>query len=151
MLRKLRISFSILCGILCLLLIALWVRSFCQHDVVSGPALPTLKCGAMSLVGRLIIGWSRRPPFPSEWELRNHAARREKPFFRQPKIVFGFGAINTPIEQAIILPHWFLIAITATFAVAPWRKLSWRFSLRTLLIATTLVAAVLGLIFAASR
>ena len=39
--------------------------------------------------------------------------------------------------------------LSATLAVAPW--LRWRFTLRTLLIATTLVAVVLGLIVAVLR
>ena len=43
-------------------------------------------------------------------------------------------------------PHWSLIVVTAAMALAPWTKR--RFSLRTLLIATTLVAAVLGLLVA---
>ena len=34
--RKLRIAFSAVCGIICLLLIALWVRSYYTIDVVSG-------------------------------------------------------------------------------------------------------------------
>src|SRR6476469_5066865 len=46
-----------------------------------------------------------------------------------------------------VLPYWFLVSLSVIFAVGPWiRQLRWRFSLRTLLIATTLVAVVLGLI-----
>ena len=52
----------------------------------------------------------------------------------------------------IIIPYWFFVFVTATLTTAPWiRQLRWRFSLRTLLIATTLVAAVLGLIVYALR
>ena len=43
----------------------------------------------------------------------------------------------------------FRVAICGTLAAAPW--LRWRFSLRTLLIATTLVAVVLGVIVVSSR
>ena len=46
--------------------------------------------------------------------------------------------------------YWFL-RIAALFAAAPWMRCLWRFSLRTLLIATTLVAVVLGLIVYVSR
>jgi hypothetical protein len=47
----------------------------------------------------------------------------------------------------VAVPHWFLVAIFTTLAVLPWiRHLSRRFSLRTLLIATTLIAVVLGLV-----
>jgi hypothetical protein len=37
-LRYLRIAFSALCGIICLLLIVLWVRSYYFNEQVSGPA-----------------------------------------------------------------------------------------------------------------
>jgi hypothetical protein len=44
-----------------------------------------------------------------------------------------------------IVPYWFLLSITAMPGVLllPWSR---RFSLRTLLIVTTLVAIVLGLV-----
>jgi hypothetical protein len=47
------------------------------------------------------------------------------------------------------MPIWFLIVLTSALATVPWIR--WRFSLRTLLIATTLVAVVLGLIIYAAR
>jgi hypothetical protein len=47
------------------------------------------------------------------------------------------------------VPHWFPFVITATVAAAPWIR--WRFSLRTLLIAMTLVAVVLGTLVWLSR
>jgi hypothetical protein len=55
-------------------------------------------------------------------------------------------------DQPGAVPHWFLVALTAlpaTLVVLPW--LRWRFSLRTLLIATTVVAAILGLLVYAVR
>ena len=45
------------------------------------------------------------------------------------------------------LPYYFLTILAVGLTVAPWSRIfSLRFSLRTLLIATTLVAVVLGLI-----
>jgi hypothetical protein len=44
----------------------------------------------------------------------------------------------------LILPHWFLAVAATTLAYVPWLRWSKRFSLRTLLIVTTLVALVLG-------
>jgi hypothetical protein len=52
---------------------------------------------------------------------------------------------------SFIAPYWFLILLTAAIAAAPWLRWPKRFSLRTLLIATTLVAVVLGLIVAVLR
>jgi hypothetical protein len=71
----------------------------------------------------------------------------------------GWGALTPPPKfvsfnirpkkngWVVWSPHWFLSALAATFAIVPWiHKLRWRFSLRTLLIATTLVAVGLGTI-----
>ena len=61
----------------------------------------------------------------------------------------------TPLPQkpmyCVQVPHWFLLGIVATLAPVPWIHWSKRFSLRTLLIATTLVAVVLGLVVYAAR
>jgi hypothetical protein len=50
-----------------------------------------------------------------------------------------------------VAPHWFLALIFALIAAAPWLTSIPRFSLRTLLIATTLVAVLLGAIIYAIR
>jgi hypothetical protein len=58
---------------------------------------------------------------------------------------FGAGIdLKSILTSTLILPHWFPVLLFATFAAIPW-LVPRRFSLRTLLIATTLVAAVLGL------
>jgi hypothetical protein len=44
----------------------------------------------------------------------------------------------------IVFSHWFASVFLVLLSAAPW--LSWRYTLRTLLIATTLVAVVLGII-----
>jgi hypothetical protein len=55
---------------------------------------------------------------------------------------FGWGEI---LEQRFLMaPHWFLIGLSIAMSGLSW--LRWRFRLRTLLIAMTLVAVVLGLI-----
>jgi hypothetical protein len=44
----------------------------------------------------------------------------------------------------IIIPYWSFLASVVVVASLPWLK--WRFSLRTLLIATTLVAVGIGVV-----
>ena len=59
--------------------------------------------------------------------------------FRFP--IIGFNG------EGFFFAHWFVIipiAVLGLISSRPWFR--WRFSLRTLLIATTLVAVVLGLI-----
>ena len=53
---------------------------------------------------------------------------------------FKFGSTG---DGAIQFQYWLPTIISGSLAAAPW--LRWRFSLRTLLIATTLVALLLGL------
>ena len=57
--------------------------------------------------------------------------------------------INNRGSAEFVLPHLFVLFLIATLAALPWIR--WQFSLRTLLIATTLVAVVLGLIVYATR
>ncbi len=54
-----------------------------------------------------------------------------------------------PASQHFSVPYFVLFEILFAFIVLAWTD--WRFSLRTLLIATTLVAVVLGLIVWLSR
>ena len=63
--------------------------------------------------------------------------------------LFRFNNFTPNNSTGIRAPFSFLISVSAVIAVLPW--LPRRFSLRTLLIATTLVAVGLGLILWASR
>ena len=64
-----------------------------------------------------------------------------------------WGGFYIDIDNAgIVAPYWFLVSVFATVGTLPWiHHLKWRYSLRTLLIGTTLVAVVLGLIVAVLR
>jgi hypothetical protein len=57
---------------------------------------------------------------------------------------FGFEWSNW---KHFVMPYWFLVALSAALAATPWLRP--RFSLHTLLIATALVAMLLGVIVAA--
>jgi hypothetical protein len=67
-------------------------------------------------------------------------------------MLWAVGRRVTPTGTTayVYVPHCFAAFLVAMFAALPW--LRWRFSLRTLLIATTLIAVVLGLVvYAASN
>jgi hypothetical protein len=66
----------------------------------------------------------------------------------QPGAVLGFYFNVGKSNLRTSIPHWFPPVLVLALATAPW--LRWRFSLRTMLIATTLVAVVLGLVAAKS-
>ena len=130
MARKLRIAWSVGCGIVCLLLIVLWVRSYWLMESLTLPTntghviLISSNSGVVYLVAEPTVitttwGYSRGGVF--------RAVRS-----------FKFELTN---ELVVRFPHWFVALLCATLAIAPWIK--WRFSLRTLLVTTTLVAVLL--------
>lgn len=65
----------------------------------------------------------------------------------QKVTVFGWG--DDWKQRFIIIPHWFAAILLAAAGGLSWFR--FRFTLRTLLIATTLVAVVLGLVVYAVR
>ncbi len=58
-------------------------------------------------------------------------------------LTLGFAVSGHPL-WFLVMPYWFAVILSGTFAAAPW--LPSHFSLRTLLIATTLFALALGTI-----
>jgi len=70
----------------------------------------------------------------------------------QPNTIFGFGReTDGDLTTVYIMPFWFPVLACAAATIFPPTLLK-RFSLHTLLIATTLVAVVLGsLVYMASK
>jgi hypothetical protein len=154
--RKLRIAWSVVCLIACVLLIVLWVRSYSNGHLEGYLPAPSTVC-CRSMTGVVIA-----LRLPAETVTPSLGRENYQPLTFQP---FETGPVDiVPTRSGFIfdwhsssfwivqLPYWFLVAIPALCGVAPWlNQFSWRFSLRTLLIATTLVAVVLGLAVWATR
>jgi hypothetical protein len=149
MLHKLRIAFTSVCGIVCLLLIVLWVRSqsnteklFLQYDatrglrVIVGAGRIQIEPSAERLWIETSTGFST-----STWIEPTHSRLNDEP------TTFDFATLS--FDAAKSAPLWCPVLSLAASAAIPW--LRWRFSLRTLLIATTLVAFVLGAIVYAAK
>ena len=141
-LRYLRIAFSATCLAACVLLIVFWVRSYWWEDVLYfEPNTPTVYA-VRSSNGQLFL-------------LRSYDGRRadgrvlvmrELPSSHLKPLVWHSEITKARTRDAMLLPFWMPVLLAATFAALPWIHWAKRFSLRTLLIATTLVAVVLGLI-----
>jgi hypothetical protein len=140
--HKLRIAWSVGCGILCLLLIALWVRSYGNSDFIIGLGWDG-HSWLESSSGLLALGstpeQSRGQRAPPLGFVTCQIVATEH--FIAPRRVDYF---RTPRGNTWLLPVWMLIAAVATLGSCPWLPL--RFSLCTLLITTTLVAVLLGLL-----
>ncbi len=154
-LRYLRIAFSATCLIACVLLIVLWVRSYWRMDDISRTGGTSATISLRSDLGRLeaSTGPAVNLSSPPSWQYWGYEQApsttdsvKSRPWFRK-----RFRWHRSAALSLIEVPHWFLIIISGTISVLPWIRPSRRFSLRTLLLATTLVAAVLGLIVWLSR
>jgi hypothetical protein len=136
--KYLRIAVTALSLTACVLLVALWVRAYRTGDWVSGIVM-----GQHGLVistrSDYISFLITDDLYDRRWTWRSY------PIADMGRHEGIFGRFHIPddddVDPFIILPHWSLVLFAATSALLPW--LSWRFSLRTLLIATTLVAVAL--------
>lgn len=135
-LHTLRIVWSVGCGIACVLLIVLWVRSYWQYDYLylgRGRALMSMRgdVHTCSMGGQI--------PLP-RWSVSTTPLVLTGPHTYS---FLGIGYSPGAWPPATI-PDWLPTLLFVSLAALPW--LRWRFRLRTLLIATTLVALMLGLI-----
>ena len=157
MLRTLRIVFSVVSGIVCLLLIVLWGRSYSQGNYIYWNFFRVRSVVIGSTHGRM-MGYSDRFTLGRPGVGRFRFLDRDKFFFAFGPPFSGKQPLNIHSRSPIVygfrtfgVSHWLLVAIFATLAVVPWLKRSWQFSLRTLLAAITVVAVVLEAVVYAIR
>jgi hypothetical protein len=133
---KLRIAWSVVCGTICLMLIVLCVRSYFRLDHLSYEDK-----WLSSLRGHILIQGSFNFDNPVDY------------FNAKSLKLFGGGILLRSFsgdiaydDGGIAIPDWAVVAPVVAVGVFPWIRWPERFSLRTLLIAVTLVAVVLGLV-----
>jgi hypothetical protein len=139
MLHYLRIAVTALSLTACVLLFALWVRSYSSIEVIRGKAAGYPYLMESSGGGARVILYKVGTP-SNTWSVESRAnVNMEGP-------PIGFDWMFTAKRFMLGSPYWFLMLSGIGIAVVPWLPLPRRFSLRTLLIATTLFAVVLGVI-----
>jgi hypothetical protein len=155
--RKLRIAYSAICTTICLLLMVLWVRSYWWITNIQMPpvASRTLQCALYP--GRMFV---RSYPLRTQsdrahWITDFSNIHRSQPRYIQkldastfPRLGLKFNDWR-PGSTYVCFPYWFAIVVVGAISVVPW--LRWRFSLRTLLVGMTVVAAILGAVFYAAN
>lgn len=140
--KWLRVAVSAGCLVVFLVVGVLWMRSYRTIDVMHarfGISQRVLFC---SMDSNIYVG-----TYPDV-----HFYTLGK---APPKVVeLDSGRIPTPVSskvlrlqnsRALIVPHCLIAISAAVFAMLPWIPWSWRFSLRTMLFVTTLIAGALGL------
>jgi hypothetical protein len=136
--RKLRIAWSVVWGIAAVLLVVLWVRSYWWADYVQ----PWQKHTVVSLRGKLFVDNHIVLSIPSSsvpGGVPTGLVETNR-FFAYSLATKQFSFF--PQKSGLAIPYWLIAALIVGLAATPW--LRWRFSLRTLLIATTLLAAALA-------
>jgi hypothetical protein len=133
LLQYLRITFLVGCSILCLLLIVLWVRSYWWIEYASVIRSKRAEYVVSCDRGRIVLsgGFTALQPGirlgPKEVPIRFRAGS-----------VLGYSG---PVRW---VSCWLATMTTAAVVALTWIR--WRFSLRTLLVAATLVAVGLGVV-----
>ena len=142
--RKLRIAWSVTWGVVAVLFVVSWVRSYCGYDAVTWARHNSSGLLVDSCKGRFGIAIFRSGDLrvPIDERVYFEVTHGSDDWF--PKGKFGFGTETGDLDLPFhFMPYCFPFSLAAAFTAAPWFRT--RFSLRTLLIATTLVALGLGI------
>jgi hypothetical protein len=146
LIRWLRISASAVCLIICFLLIVLWVRSYWKWDQFDGYlSAMAREFKIESMRGELIVReFSDKPGWALSTRSLKEVLARRRLVDRQYEFASIQGLLVS--DNTICLPLWIPVALAAALAYVPWLPWPTRFSLRTMLIATTVFALLLGLV-----
>lgn len=145
--RGLRIAVSAVCGVLCVLLVVLWVRSYQVVDAVSGTRGPKSYYGG-AYKGE--VGLSSIIPVNQTqiaWDWFTEPIDSRQSLFSEGvgyriKRIPGIQVAHFGNGWHLVVSLWLPIMVSLSLAGVIW--VPGRFSLRTMLIAITLIAAVLG-------
>jgi hypothetical protein len=151
--RKLRIAWSVVWGIATVLVVVLWVRSYFRFEgATHGRAADNTGLFIVSTSGKLVYQRVTVPVvLQHSWFFDSIPADEQRLIGQNllNSTSFGFLFISSRTGYVYIVPYWFMALLFGCLGVVG--RVRFHFSLRTLLIAATLVAVVLGLIVAVLR
>lgn len=152
--RRLRIAWSVLAAGACICVAAIWVRSFVRSEsLLVFPDNGRYFLKLWSMRGGLLVDFGTEPPGsgppPFFWKLFKSTQNPDD--FHTPPSILGFRFVrsnpnrgNVPYNQNDFqrIPYWFFIFLAAAVGTVPWIR--WSFSVRTMIIAVTVIAALLA-------
>jgi hypothetical protein len=153
-LRYLRIAFSVTCGIACVLVVVVWMRSYWVSNQVFLQLGNSPAFGLVSAHGALVFGYEESGYYGTTVDFREMAYNDDHwiIWYEGEQSSSGFNYVPVSGGLRVYLPYWTYLVAFAVFATAPWlHHIHYRFSLRTLLIGMTVVAAILGLVVWAGK
>jgi hypothetical protein len=153
MTRYLRIAGAVMFALLAWVMTVLWVRSYSRCDLVHSPSVGLRSFSAASNDGVFSCAAYPHdsPNASTQWHVESE--QRMPPL----RLVYsdgskgsfitrlGFVFIHNSALTAVSIPHWSLVVSSFALAAALGLKRLWRFTVRGLLIATTILATALGL------
>jgi hypothetical protein len=150
MLRRFLNIATIVCLVLCVVLMGMWVRSYQSLDELRGRITDKLVFTVDSASGRLLLisrAWSDH----WTWAIERHRLNDQLQFDFPAKgrdvfEYFGFKTYSSPNFSMMFLPYWIVVLTSGSLATVLRLRWPWRFTLRSLFIATTFLAALLGMI-----
>ena len=140
--RYLRISTCVVSGLACVALLALWARSYWWTDSFYGPSPISNGFAITSTYGRFMIGGGDPDEPTTECDLLStrfdDPANGINPRFFPAVFAFDFSGANWYLH----IPHWFVVLVAGLTAFVLAKQRS--YSVRTVLIITTIIALALG-------
>ncbi|HEX3600400.1 MAG TPA: hypothetical protein VHU84_09680 [Lacipirellulaceae bacterium] len=149
--RKLRIAWSVGWGIAAVLLIALWVHSYWYQVSVQRWIFDRAVTDSHYWQGWIEARYFSITPFvdasqiPDSFVKGKYVERALPDIYPKPGWMYHNYSEPAQTYLYVQVPFWFTVILTAAIGTLSW-FLPRQFSLRTVLIATTLVAVGLGLI-----
>jgi hypothetical protein len=142
--RRLLNIASTVCLVLCVALMGMWARSYCARDVFRSRSMGERVFSLVSERGQVRLNESVQysgpigpiPPFDSSWDV----ARQGYWDVCGVQAMFSWTAIG------VVLPYWLIGLASGALAMALRMRWPIQFTLRSLFIATTFLAIVLGMI-----
>ena len=148
-----RIAWTAFFGVGCMLLVDLWLVSYWYHVSIRAWPAPRCLVGCQAFRGWLSwqvdvfrLGDPVLAAPHSRFIVLTPPSNLMPVILPEPK--WNWRAQSRPTQRslAITMPFRFLVPITIIFLCLPWLNAPKRFSLRTLLIAITLVGLLLGIL-----
>jgi hypothetical protein len=142
--RDMRFAVTVSSGLLAGILAIVWVRSHFRAEVISGTTQQRLYQIGYGQ-GKIAIGadYTRASFAPFHFDVLSTAivsgADRNSALRLRRGVDVGKG------DWLIAIPIWPMLLVATFVSVAPWCHFQRQFSLRTLLIVTTLAALLIGL------
>jgi hypothetical protein len=156
MLRRLLNIASIACLVACVALMFMAMRSNYYCDEVQGSLTSRRSFVITSWRSRLVLsspslpklkGTTARTDYTTPWSISSHHYDSQwQPFYLHDNRSIVPSLASVGIWSMLFLPHWFLVLVSGSLAMA--FQLRWppRFNLRRMFVVTTFLALVLGMI-----